>query len=131
PQSALAGRRADASVSATIVDVHTSRPLAGAHVSAYGASARPFEQATSGSNGEVTLKDLEVGQYRLRIEKPGYQTMAYTLEVRSHERDQSAGRLVLYPVGDRALPRSVSGVECGHPMRPDRTANVYVVCSGG
>ncbi|TAM76306.1 carboxypeptidase regulatory-like domain-containing protein [bacterium] len=134
PLAGLAAQHPTATVDAAVVDAHSSAPLEGAHVSIYNADTyrvgiAPFQEALANHQGEFKLKGLRLGEYRLQVSHKGYQTMAYTLEVKSNESDQWAGHLVLYPTGDPALPRALKG-PCGRPMDPKQTADVYMICSG-
>lgn len=129
PVSAPAASGPAVTVAATVVDVHTSAPLSGAHVKVYTTSTLPFLQMTTRENGRLVIKGLHQGNYRLRITRSGYQTMAYALQVTSKAPWQSAGHIVMYPTRDPALTLSAKGTACGRPMDPNQVADVYIICS--
>jgi|GEM_PF-4788404 len=114
---------------ATVIDAHSNVPLAGAQISAYTTSSLPFQETISDNNGQFKLRDLKVGHYRLKVTKSGYQAMAYSLDVTSTDKMQSAGRLPMYRTSDPPLSKKQNGMACDRPMETNQTADISIICS--
>ena len=113
-----------ASISGTIIDGISHKPVGGAKIEAFldtnGSSGYPAAVSQTQRDGTFRLSALKAGAYRLHVVKMGYAMQ------------ELFGHLILgEPVNlVAASVEDMTKMACNSIVRPDATGDVYVVCAG-
>ena len=117
---------------AKVVDMKTQQPLSGVKVFAFkGDSTKMLRMATSDKNGTFSIVDLPSGDYRVELEKRGFEdTVISPLKLGSSEH-----LIIRGPIQMEKASLAMHAVQemrdtCRSLMQPGQTGDVYVVCSG-
>jgi 5-hydroxyisourate hydrolase-like protein (transthyretin family) len=118
------------SISGRTLDAQTHKPVLGVRVDVFadtGMSHKVLAAAVSRKDGTFTVSGLDGGQYRVELSKMGYQVEMLTgLTVRPSERTIIGEPITLKTATDDYQAK----MACNTIVRPEQTADVYVVCSG-
>ena len=119
------------SISGTVVDAKTHQPVVGVRVDVFADSSatnsKTLAASMSRKDGTFLLEGLNGGQYRVSLSKMGYAVEELTgLSVKSKERTIIGVPIALHGASEEYA----SKMACNRLIRPDSTADVYVVCAG-
>ncbi|MDQ6766376.1 MAG: carboxypeptidase-like regulatory domain-containing protein [Candidatus Eremiobacteraeota bacterium] len=123
---------ADASsISGKVVDAQTHQPLASVRIDLFADTTAPHPKmlaaAMSRKDGSFHLAGLSGGQYRLELSKMGYMVQLLTgLAVNPSQRTIIGEPIALY----KASQEYSEKMACNKLVRPEATADVYIVCAG-
>lgn len=120
-----------ASISGTIIDGISHKPVGGAKIEAFldtnGPSGYPAAVSQTQKDGTFRLSALKAGAYRLHVVKMGYamqELSGLTLDDQEHLILGEPVNLVA------ASAEDMTKMACNSIVRPDATGDVYVVCAG-
>ena len=68
-------------IAGVVTDPETGTPVEGARITIYDGSYNKLGETVTGKDGKYDLGDLGYGDYRLKIEKPGYETREIVTEI--------------------------------------------------
>lgn len=120
-----------ASISGTVVDANSHRPVAGAKIEAFADVGHSGSYAVAvgrtRSDGIFRLSGLRAGAYKLQVLKMGYAVQELSgLSLADQEH-----LIVGEPVGlVAASAEDMMKMACNSVVRPEATGDVYVVCAG-
>lgn len=120
-----------ASISGTVIDANSHKPVAGAKIEAFLGTnpthGYPVAVGQTRKDGNFRLSGLQAGSYKLHVMKMGYSLQ----ELSGLTLDDQEHLIVGEPVGlIAASADDMVKMACNSIVRPDQTGDVYVVCAG-